>query len=73
VKLWTLNYLTWVKQEVHFEQLALEATLLDYLYEVEHAAARIARLDLAIEEAVKLTAPKMHAVIDPASRKSRNI
>lgn len=63
VKLWTWNYLVWVKQ-VHFEQLAQEATLLDYLYEVEHAAARIARLDLAIEEAVKLTPPKMRAVIE---------
>jgi transposase len=59
-----LNYLIGVKQEVHFEQLAQEATLLDYLYEVEHAAARIARLDQAIEEAVKLTSPKMRAVIE---------
>jgi transposase len=64
IKLWTLNYLTWVKQEVRFEQLAQEATLLDYLHEVEHAAARIARLNLAIEEAVKLTPPKMRAVIE---------
>jgi hypothetical protein len=38
---------------------------LDYLYEVEHAAARIARLDLAIEEAVKLTPPTMRAVLRP--------
>jgi hypothetical protein len=36
----------------------------NYLCEVEHAAARIARLDLAIEEAVKLTPPKMRAVIE---------
>jgi transposase len=63
VRLWTWNYLAWVKQ-VHFEQLAQEATLLDYLYEVEHAAARITRLDRAIEEAVKLTPPKMRAVIE---------
>ena len=45
VKAWTLKYLEWVKREVHFEQPAQEATLLDYLHEVEHAAARIARLD----------------------------
>ena len=64
MKPWTLNYLSWVKHEVHFEQLAQEATLLDYLHEVEHAEARIARLDLAIEEAVKLTPPKMRAVIE---------
>jgi len=64
VQLWSLKCLTWVKQEVHFERLAREATLLDYLHEVEHAAARIARLNLAIEEAVKLTPPKMRAVIE---------
>jgi len=61
VKPWTLNYLSWVKNEVHFEQMAQEATLLDYLNEVEHAELRI---DLAIEEAVKLTPPKMRAVIE---------
>ena len=64
VQPWTLKYLAWVKKEVHFEQMAQEATLLDYLYEVEHAEARIARLDLAIDEAVKLTPPKMRAVIE---------
>jgi len=42
--------LEWWKREVHFEQMAQEATLLDYLHEVEHAAARIARLDGAIAE-----------------------
>ena len=64
VKPWTLNYLSWVKHEVHFEQMAQEATLLDYLNEVEHAELRIARLDLAIEEAVKLAPAKMRAVIE---------
>ena len=64
VKPWTIKYLEWVKREVHFEQMAQEATLLDYLHEVEHAAARIMRLDGAIEEAVKFTPPKMRAVIE---------
>lgn len=64
VKPWTMKYLEWMKREVHFEQLAQEATLLDYLNEVEHAAARIARLDGAIEEAVKVAPPKMRAVIE---------
>lgn len=64
VKPWTMKYLEWVKREVHFEQMAQEATLLDYLNEVEHAAARIARLDGAIEEAVKAAPPKMRAVIE---------
>jgi transposase len=64
VKPWTIKYLEWVRREVHFEQMAQEATLLDYLHEVEHAAARIVRLDGAIEEAVKLAPPKMRAVIE---------
>jgi transposase len=63
VKAWTLKYLEWVKREVHFEQMAQEATLLDYLHEVEHAAARIARLDGTITEAVKGAPPQMRAVI----------
>src|SRR3974377_283850 len=50
VKPWTLNYLSWVKHEVHFEQMAQEATLLDSLHEVEHAELRIARLTLGTGE-----------------------
>jgi transposase len=64
VKAWTLKYLAWIEREVHFLQPAQEATLLNYFQEVEHMAARMARLDLAIEEAVKLTPPKMRAVIE---------
>jgi transposase len=64
VKPWTMKYLEWVKREVHFEPMAQEATLLDYLHEVEHAAARIARLDGAIEEAAKCAPSKMRAVIE---------
>jgi transposase len=59
-----MKYLEWVKREVHFEQLAQEATLLDYLHEVEHGAARIARLDGAITEAVKSAPPQMRSVIE---------
>ena len=63
IKPWTVKYLEWVKRDVHFQPQAQEVTLLDYLHEVEHAAARIARLDAAIEEAVKLAPAKMRAVI----------
>jgi transposase len=59
-----MKYLEWIKREVHFEQMAQEATLLDYLHEVEHGAARIARLDCAITEAVKCAPPQMRAVIE---------
>jgi transposase len=64
VKPWTLKYFAWINREVHFLQPAQETTLVDYVQEVEHMAARVARLDLAIEEAVKSTPPKMRAVIE---------
>jgi transposase len=61
---WTVKYLEWVQREVHFEARAQEVTLLDYVHEVEHVAARIARLDAAIAESVKLLPCKMRAVIE---------
>jgi transposase len=61
---WTQRHLAWVKQAVHFEQPAQEATLLDYVYEVDHVAERIARLERAIDEAVKMAPAAMRAVID---------
>src|SRR6202011_4413334 len=64
VKLWTMKYLEWVKREVHFEQMAQEATLVDYLHEVEHAAASIMGLDGAIADTVEWAYTKRHAVIE---------
>jgi transposase len=61
---WTQRHLTWVKQAVHFEQPAQEATLLDYLHEVEHAATRIERLERAIDDAIMGAPPRMRLVID---------
>jgi len=60
---WTQTHLTWVKT-VHFEHAAQEATLLDYLQEVEHMVERIARLDRAIDDAVKTAPDQMRAVIE---------
>jgi transposase len=56
--------MNWVRKEVQFEQLAQQATLLDYLHEVEHMAARVARLEQAIEEAVQLAPQQMREVIE---------
>jgi hypothetical protein len=56
-------HLAWVKT-VHFEHAAQEATLLDYLHEVEHAADRIQRLERAIDDAVKTAPDRMRAVIE---------
>jgi len=62
VKVWTVKYLLWVKQQ-RFEQAAQEATLLDYLHEVEHAAERIVRLERAIDLAVESVPKSLQAVI----------
>jgi hypothetical protein len=40
MKAWTQRYLAWAKT-VAFEHAAQEATLLDYLHEVEHVTDRI--------------------------------
>ena len=41
-----------IKRQIHFDQQALEAKLLDYVQEADHAAARIERLDNSIDEAI---------------------
>ena len=63
MKAWTQRHLTWVKSAVHFDQAAQEATLLDYLHEVDHAAGRLTRLERAIDDAVATAPPQMRAVI----------
>lgn len=61
---WTAAYLNWVKRGVHFDQPAQEATLADYLHEVEHAQDRIARLEKAIDNSIETIPEKMRAVVD---------
>lgn len=61
---WTLKYLTWIKEKVHFDQPALEVTLLDYIHEVDHMAERIQRLEKAITEAIQKAPPTMRAVVE---------
>ena len=48
---------------MHFEHPAQETTLLDYLHEVEHMRERVARLEQAIVEAVKLASLPLQEVI----------
>ncbi len=61
---WTAAYLNWVKKGVHFDQPAQEATLADYLHEVEHAQDRIVRLEKAIDASIETMPEKMREVID---------
>jgi transposase len=49
---------------VHFDQLALEATVQYYREEVEHIAERITKLEQAIDEAVQQAPPEIRAVIE---------
>src|SRR5580700_2087587 len=51
MKAWTEPYMAWLRQ-VQFERPAQQATLQDYLHEVDHMAARVKRLEQAITEAV---------------------
>ena len=64
IRSWTCKHQEWIKREVHFEMAAQEATLLDYLTEVEHVGLRLERLERAIDEAVSKVPSKMRAVID---------
>ncbi len=58
------SYLEWVKSQVHFDQPALEATLGDYFHEVEHAVARLERLEKAIDQAIEKAPQQIRAVIE---------
>ncbi len=64
LKAWTKKYLEWIKTHVRYDQPALEATLADYLHEVEHAAERIVRLEKAIDEAVRQAPAEIRQVIE---------
>jgi transposase len=61
---WTQKYLDWIRIHVHFEQSALEATVKHYREEVEHIAERIAKLEQAIDEAVKQAPAEIRVVIE---------
>lgn len=60
---WTQKYVEWIRT-VKFEHVAQQATLVDYLSEVDHASERILRLEKAIEDAVQQASPHVKAVID---------
>jgi transposase len=59
---WGTRHMAWIKTQ-HFEHGAQEATLLDYLTEVEHVGARIERLERSIEIAAEQAPEKMRRVI----------
>lgn len=64
IRSWTKAYFDWVKTKVHFDQPAQEATLADYLHEVEHARDRIERLEQCIDHAIEILPEKMRTVVE---------
>ena len=60
---WTAKHMTWIKEKIRFEQPALEATFLDYVHEVEHAADRIRSLEKAIDDAVEKAPTEIQEVV----------
>lgn len=63
VEAWGTKHWAWVKS-LRFEHQAHEATVLDYMTEVEHARDRIERLEHAIDAAVEVAPAVMRAVVD---------
>jgi transposase len=51
-KAWSARHMDWLRMQ-NFDQFALQATMTDYLTEVEHATERLARLEGAIDQAVE--------------------
>src|SRR5438128_2099344 len=62
LKAWGVKHRAWL-QAIHLAHPAQEATLLDYLTEIDHAAARIVRLARAIDVAVETAPAPVRAVI----------
>lgn len=62
-KAWTMKHTEWIRT-LQYTHVAQQATLVDFLAEVDHAGARIRRLEQAIDDAAKQAAPVVRAVID---------
>ena len=63
VEPWGTKHWSWIKS-LRFELEAHEATMLDYVTEVEHARSRIERLEKAIDAAVEIAPAPMRAVVE---------
>src|SRR5229473_4103740 len=61
-KPWTQAHRRWL-DSLHLELPALEATLADYLHEVDHAAARLDRLEQALDAAIAAAPSTLRSVI----------
>lgn len=62
VSAWSQQHRLWLQRQ-RFEQPAQQATLEDYLHELQHQSARVLRLEGCIETAVEQVPPRMREVI----------
>ncbi len=60
---WLTGYMAWLRSQ-QFEPYALQATFVDYLAEVDHATARVARLEKAIDQAIAEAPASIKAVVE---------
>jgi transposase len=64
VTAWSKKHREWIKSHVRFTEAALEATLADYLEEVDHVGGRIVKLEKAIDAAIREAPPEIRAVVE---------
>lgn len=60
---WGTKHMEWMRG-LQFEQSARQATMIDYLGELDHMAERVRRLEKAIDEAVQTAPELMRALIE---------
>lgn len=63
IKAWSAVYIAWLRG-LTFEHGARQATMVDYLGELDHMGERIQRLEQAIDDAIKTAPEVLRAVID---------
>lgn len=59
---WTAKYVAWIRT-LQFAHVAQQATLVDYLGEVDHISQRIERLERSIDEAIVQAPEALRAVV----------
>jgi transposase len=60
---WTQKYVAWIRAQ-QFDHAAQQATLVDYLGEVDHVSQRLERLERAIDEAIDQAPNGVRAIVD---------
>lgn len=60
---WGAAHMKWL-QGVRFEEFGAQATMVDYLAEIDHVAERITRLERAIDDAIAQAPEQTQALVD---------